>query len=977
MSLQPGQRLGHYQIVSKIGQGGMGAVYQATDTRLSRSVAIKVLPAEVTSDPERRARFHQEARLAAAFSHPNIATVHDVGEEDGITFIVMEVVRGDSLRKLVRAERLTIDRVLTIAEGIAAGLARAHRDGVVHRDLKPDNVVLTDEGQPKILDFGLGKLLQETMTPGVAATDEAPTATHVAAFEPSPDASPYVTRAGQVIGTLAYMSPEQLQGGAIDARTDLFSFGVLLYEMLSGRRPFAGKSNLDTATSILRDEPTPLHEIRKDVPEDLHAILQRSLAKDPDARYASGQELHEALRALRTKRAAAPAGVGSILRRPGFLAVSGLVVVVAVAVGVWFSVRTSRVNWARNTALPESERLAEAGDRDAAWRLLREAAEVIPSDPRLQEYVTNVAVPFSFESEPTGADVFVKGYSHPERPWIPLGRTPLSDVSIALPARLRIEKSGYLPFEGAAGIELDRRFVLHRENDVPASMVHVRAGETRFGAVTSIEIEEFWIDKYEVTNRQFKEFVDDGGYRNPEYWREPIRQDGRELTIEQAASLFVDSTGRPGPAGWELGSYPENAGEEPVGGISWYEAAAFATWAGKSLPTVFHWHRAAQQSIFSEILLASNFDGEAPAPVGRYPGLGPVGTYDMAGNVKEWCLNRAGDLRYILGGAWPDPKYRYRDPEASDPLDRSATNGVRCIRTDGPLPAASTVSVDKPVYDFKQLEPVADDIFQVIRGLYGYDRSALDARVESVDDVPEHWRKEVVSFRAAYGDERVPVHLYLPKNTPPPYQAIIYFPGSDALFLSDSRNLRFGFARFIPRSGRALVYPIYKGTYERQIERTGPNDTRDLMIQASKDLQRTIDYLETREDIDTDKLAYYGLSWGAAWGPVFTAIEKRFSASVLLAGGMSRYGPEYPPEAIPPNFAPRSTVPVLMINGRNDFGSPLQTEIQPMFALQGAPDEHKRLVVLDGGHVPESANEFIREVLDWLDRYLGPVEQNK
>ena len=179
MSLEPGQQLSHYRIVGQLGQGGMGAVYEATDTRLNRSVAIKVLPPEVIADPERRAWFQQDARLAAAFNHPNIATVYDGGEESGITFLVMEVVRGDSLRTLIGRERLAVDRVLEISEGIAAGLARAHRDGVVHRDLKPDNVVLTDEGTPKILDFGLGKWITAPPISDIPATGETVTATRV------------------------------------------------------------------------------------------------------------------------------------------------------------------------------------------------------------------------------------------------------------------------------------------------------------------------------------------------------------------------------------------------------------------------------------------------------------------------------------------------------------------------------------------------------------------------------------------------------------------------------------------------------------------------------------------------------------------------------------------------------------------------------------------------------------------------------
>jgi serine/threonine protein kinase len=250
MKLKTGSMLAHYEISAPLGEGGMGVVYRAQDTKLGREVAIKVLPAEMTADLERRQRFRQEAQLAAAFNHPNIATVHDVGEQEGVTYIVMELVRGESLRKLIRSEPLDIGRAIEIATGIAAGLTRAHREGVLHRDLKPDNVVLTDEGVPKILDFGLGKLIEDVEQHDGEALTEAPTATV--------QTSPYLTRDGQVIGTLAYMSPEQVHGQPVNARSDVFSFGVLLYEMLSGTRPFAGESNLDTATAILRDQPAPL-----------------------------------------------------------------------------------------------------------------------------------------------------------------------------------------------------------------------------------------------------------------------------------------------------------------------------------------------------------------------------------------------------------------------------------------------------------------------------------------------------------------------------------------------------------------------------------------------------------------------------------------------------------------------------------------------------------------------------------------------
>ena len=954
MELTQGQRLGHYRIDGTIGQGGMGTVYRATDTRLDREVAIKVLPAEVTADMERRQRFRQEALLAAAFNHPNIATVHDVGEQERVTFIVMELVPGESLRHLIRSQPLDVRRAIDIATGIAAGLARAHRGGVLHRDLKPDNVVLTDDGVPKILDFGLGKLIGDPDPEGGEPLAEAPTATI--------QTSPYLTRHGQIIGTLAYMSPEQVKGRSVDARSDVFSFGVLLYEMLAGTRPFAGESGLDTATAILRDDPMPLDELRRDVPPGLQAILARCLDKAPEERFASGQELHDALVALERQFEAPDAGIGSLLRRPATLGALALILVLVGAATAWLLHRSSRESWARNEALPEIERLFNAGDQDGAVRLLNEASEIIPDDPYLVQFVKNIGISMSLDSDPPGAVVWVKGYNVPDREWIRLGETPLENQLVPVPARFRVEKEGYATFEGAPfGIRLN--FRLFREDELPSGMVRVAAGRAAFGAGDSVALDGFWIDTYEVTNREYKSFVDEGGYRDDRFW-----------PAEVDRTAFVDTTGRPGPAGWALGDYPNGEGDLPVGGVSWFEASAYAAWAGKSLPTVFHWRLAAQQSIFSEILLWSNFDTKGPVPVGTSGGIGPNGTYDMAGNVREWCVNRTGDMRHILGGAWSEPDYLYRSTDAAGPYDRSLINGLRCMQTDEPPPAEALIAIEHTVYDHRQDTAIDDDAFALVRLSFDYDDRELDATVESIDDGPEYWRHEVVSVRAGYGDERLPIHLFLPKNAEPPYQAVVYFPPSSAHYLPSSANPSFPFGYFIPKSGRALVYPIYQSTYERQVDQHGPNDDRDVTIQIAKDLRRTVDFLETREDIDSDRLAFYGLSWGAYIGPLLTAIEPRFDASVLVAGGLYRYPDGWPPAAVPQNFAPRSTVPTLMVNGRADFGAPVETNIQPMFDLLGTPDEDKRLALLDGGHVPASPTEVIREVLDWLDRYLGPVD---
>jgi dipeptidyl aminopeptidase/acylaminoacyl peptidase len=294
--------------------------------------------------------------------------------------------------------------------------------------------------------------------------------------------------------------------------------------------------------------------------------------------------------------------------------------------------------------------------------------------------------------------------------------------------------------------------------------------------------------------------------------------------------------------------------------------------------------------------------------------------------------------------------------------------------TSEPPPEAAVREIEHPVVDHRGDTAIGDEAFALVRRDFEYDDRDLDSSVESTDDGPEYWRHEVVSVRAAYGDERLPIHLYLPKNVEPPYQAVVYFPPSSARFLTDSTNPSFPLGYFIPRSGRALVYPIFHGTYERQVEWRGPNDYRDATIQIGKDLRRAIDFLEVRDDIDSDRLAFYGLSWGAYVGPIMTAIEPRFNASALVAGGLYRLPDDWPPAAVPQNFAPRSTVPTVVVNGRADFQAPVETNIQPMFDMLGTPDEHKRLVLLEGGHVPASPNEVIREVLDWFDRYLGPVD---
>ncbi len=966
MHLATGQRLGDYVIRGAIGAGGMGEVYRAHDTSLERDVAIKVLPRAVAEDSERRARFEREAKSIAALNHENIVTIHAIGEADGVRYLAMELVQGETLDRRIPDDGLATGELLALAIPITSALAAAHAKGIVHRDLKPANVMVTDEDKVKVLDFGLAKLVQGADGELEPVGEDAPTET-----------MGVQTKVGAVVGTMPYMSPEQLSGKPAGPPSDLFSLGVILYEMATGTRPFQGSTGPTLISSILTETPPSIAEVRPELAPGLGEVIEGCLAKDPADRPADASELRAQLEALRSAAStpSAPVELPSPRRSRWPWVVAATVMLVAVAVaGFWWTGRAKQQRWARNEALPEIQRLLDEGDRDGAMRLLRQTKEIIPGDAQLDQLERGNFLPFRIETVPPGAEVFVNSYADLGRPWISLGQTPIEPLLPVDQFRFRIDKAGYETFEGTTlNTAVESVTELTPKGEAPDGMVRVRAGSASFGTADAVNLGPFWVDRFEVTNRRFKDFVDAGGYQNPEFWTESIVVDGRTLAFEEAVGRFVDTTGQPGPAGWELGAYPEGTADHPVGGVSWYEASAFAEWAGASLPTVFHWYRAADLGLFADIITVSNFDGQGPAPVGSYGGIGPYGTYDMAGNVREWCLNSSGDSRYIPGGAWSDPPYMYDNMEAIDPLDRSPKNGFRTIRATDTIPDEATVALDKTVFDFRAVEPVDDAVFEVVKGSFAYDPADLDARIEAVDESSEHWVRERVSFTAAYGNERVPAYLFLPKNAEPPYQTVVFFPSSAALDLDHSRNPGMFLASFLIRSGRALMYPIYTGTYERQIEIHGYNDQRDLIIRASKDLQRSIDYLETRDDIDASRLAFCGLSLGASWGPIFTAVEDRFDASILIAGGLAPPSPGRPPETLAINFLPRSTVPVLMVNGRNDFWSPVETEIQPMFDLQGAPPEDKQLVLLDGGHVPDSPKEFIRPALDWLDRYLGPV----
>ena len=939
---------GRYELHERIGAGAMGVVYRARDTRLERDVALKFLPESMDSDSDAVARFLQESRAAAALNHPNIATLHAIEDDGGRSFLVMELVAGETLaHRLTRDGSLEAEEAAAIATQIAAGLSAAHAKGIVHRDIKPTNVMITPDGLVKIMDFGIAKL------PG----------------------GPAMTRAGSTLGSAAYMSPEQVRGEEVDGRSDIWALGVVLYEMLSGHLPFDGDNDHTVLHGVLNVDPEPIGGVRPELPGELASLVMRALEKDPGKRPASAAELRAALVGVaRVSGASFPApAVSAGPSRTRRLAFAVPVLVVLVVVAGWAHRKSAAESWARDVQIPELLAMVQAQDCLGAMIRTEELERILPGDRYLSEARTLCSVPTNVVSNPPGADLYIRAYGVPEADWFHLGTTPMLDV--AIPEGLyhwRIEAPGFEPMEkGMHAWEAETlTFDLISEGLRPPGMVRVPGGPIAVDDVR-VELDPFWIDRYEVTNAEYQEFVGAGAYRTPDLWSESFLLEGRRLAWTEAMGRLLDATGQPGPITWEVGGYPASEADHPVEGVSWYEALAYCQWRDKELPTVFHWRMTAGSTeMFSDILWASNFEATRSSPVGQHPGISRHGAYDMAGNAKEWVWNAVGEQRYILGGGWNEPAYRFIDLDAQDPFDRRPTYGIRCARPDEPPADVALAALDPRGFLPDSVEPVGDEIYQVLLRSFAYDNTPLNAAVEAVDDDAPYWRRETVTLDAAYGGERFTVHLYFPRDVSPPYQAVVYYPSGASLRLRESGTTDVGYVSFIPRSGRVLVHPVLKGMYERRMEASGPQATRDVIIQRTKDLSRTVDYLLTRDDIDPDRLAYFGLSLGANAGPISTAVETRFRASVLVSGGL-RSSPNLP-EVDPPNYAPRVRMPTLMINGRHDFMMPYEGSQRPLFDLLGTPDPDKELKVFETGHVPDN-RDIIRETNRWLDRYLGPV----
>jgi dienelactone hydrolase len=654
-------------------------------------------------------------------------------------------------------------------------------------------------------------------------------------------------------------------------------------------------------------------------------------------------------------------------------------------VGVGFAVKRSLDrSWAGGAAVLEVEALAATQAYGPALEILERALGYLPENPDLLAQLEEVSASPILETIPTGASVYTRDYEGVEE-WALVGETPLTGVRVPRRVtRWRIVKDGFAEMEivGPPGGPTAVRpgapvppLTLVESGSVPEDMIPV-PGSNGVTFITGIDplaqrdLSSFFIDRHEVTNEAFQQFVDDGGYERSEFWEEPFVLDGRILSFEQAMERFRDVTGRPGPAGWEVGRYP-------VGGVSWYEAAAYAEFVGKSLPTIHHWTAAAGPNLAAAVVSGSNFGSAATVPVGQTPSLSAWGASDMAGNVREWLWTASGDMRHNLGGGWSDNTYFFTFANVQSPWDRLPVNGFRlAVYPEG-------VDLDDPAWapepllsrDYAEEEPVADEIFEVYRAQFDYDPAPLDVRIEREVEL-SYGTGQLVSY-GGVGWGRIQAVVLVPANAAPPYQTVVFYPGSGAIRIPEaSPESMTPLLGNLVRSGRAVILPVLRGMYQRQdgLASTWPNETRayvDYVRSWVEEFRRSIDYLESRPDIDTGKLAYYGASWGGRMGAIIAAVEPRLSTAILWSGGLASGAAL--PEVDQINYVTRVTMPVLMLNGPFDSIEPVEEAQLPMYRLLGTPPEHKRRVEIPGaGHaLPDIP--VTRESLAWLDQYLGPV----
>ena len=686
------------------------------------------------------------------------------------------------------------------------------------------------------------------------------------------------------------------------------------------------------------------------------------------------------------------AKIENIKNKRYFLQLLGIIIIFTLSISNIFLFNKSSLGSIRQEAYTDGFILIDSYlDKEnfiSAYEIANKYSNALPEDSLVREKLNLSSLETAIYSSPDGADVFYKRIDSEN--WIKLGKTPLKTRIPRGFINFKISKDGYadhLSLTHAGFIKNHSKskdvnyYQLTPISTIPENMVKIPGGDTRLyvSALTdlnTLNIQSYWIDKYEVTNQEFQIFIDAGGYRNEKFWHKNIKnEDGENIHWKDAMKLFIDKSGLNGPGTWSEGTYPIGQENFPVTGLSWYEASAYAKWAGKQLPTIYHWYKAAmvwgETSIISP---RSNFNG-SKSEVGKYDVLSVFGCYDMAGNAREWGSNPHKNGNHsIMGGGYDDETYFFTDNFSQHPMNRYKTNGFRCaiIFDKGPIVASMDTMIQTYTRDFYSHNPISDELFNVYRGMFQYDSIPLNEVVlENQVNVNKVWSKQLIEIDAAYGSERLPLNVYIPNNRPPPYKTIVFVPGSNAITSRNSKNKNGNNFGYLMRSGYALIEPIFKGTYERHYKefnnylQNPSKNYANQMIMMVKDFARTIDYVESKDELLND-VFYYGISWGGMLGPIFLANEDRIGCAVWQVAGLGAR--DMRPEANPINYLSKIKQPVLMLNGIYDQYFPHETSQMPMYDLLAVQEPYKKMITYESAHSPPKS-QTSKEILEWFNNF--------
>jgi TolB-like protein/pimeloyl-ACP methyl ester carboxylesterase len=637
-----------------------------------------------------------------------------------------------------------------------------------------------------------------------------------------------------------------------------------------------------------------------------------------------------------------------------------------------------------------------------AFDLATELREQLDGDHYNEEWWDLFSAQGELETRPENCEVSWRPYNGRNVPWRPLGKTPITTRLPLGSLQIKVSAEGYQTQEfviGNRGINLKNmtfptrsdlpeweekvKVTLGRHNEdsmVYASERYHLLSLTGLPTRDPILISEFLIDRYPITNADYQQFVDEGGYQNESLWEHLPWPDN--LNWREKVSSFVDQTDKQGPSGWELGRFPEGEENMPVTGISWYEAAAYASHLGKRLPSVYEWARAALTSDAAgtttpvAMMNFSNFLGGGKSDIGEFPSMNAIGTYDMFGNVREWAWNAVNEERCNLGGCDTDLPYFSVWVNSADPFARSENLGFRCVKGDPDPEQMNDIGRVERTYEGES--PVADDVYEALVAPLRPRNKKSD--YQFIDSAPFSSGVNVETFDidSGYG-ERIPLKLIYPESDKP-VKSLVLFPGMGSFMGTDGHEDILDFTKrldfIVKQLGYAFVVPYWKAAFERfdygPFPR-GTGQTADIWMERLKswnqESSQAISFIEEYDKLDASNIGFLGTSFGGINTLSLLALEERYKTGILFSSNLM--GHDMFPFADAKNFCPRITCPMLLINGRYDtIVTPNEDILNLRLKWLGTPDEDKKQILYDAGHFPFPQNLLKKDIADWLHKYL-------